>query len=72
MWVHIEMASLDPDPYYWECEFRSKYTTAKITSQKETNLRFQVEKNIDHFDEGLMALTWAWKSIIKVYRAIYL
>jgi len=38
--------------------------------QKGTNLRFQVKKSIDHFAEGLMVLTWAWKSPINVFKAI--
>jgi len=54
MWIRIEMASLDLDPYW---EYRSVSRTVKMVSKKGKKLSFQVKKSIDHFAEGLMVLT---------------
>ena len=64
--VRIELASLDPEPY-WEYGFRIQIRTVlgiRIPDpdldpnshnyvQKGKNLRFQVEKRITRFAEGL-------------------
>jgi len=54
MWIRIEMATLDPDPF-WQSGSRSR--TVKMVSKKEKNLRFQVKKSFDHFAEGLTGFT---------------
>jgi len=51
MWIRIEMAPLDPDPYW---EYGSGSKTVKIVSKKEINLSFQVKTSIDHLAEGQM------------------
>ena len=59
MWILIEMAPLDPnlDPY-WEYGSGSGYmTTVKMTLIKEKNPKFQNEKRINHFAEGLIVFT---------------
>jgi len=56
MWIRIEMASLDPDPY-WEYRSGSGSRTVTMVSKKEKNLIFQVKKSIDYYAEGLMVLT---------------
>jgi len=43
----------------------------KMTSKKEKNQRFQIEKRTNHFAEGLMVSTYAWKSFIEVFIAIF-
>jgi len=55
MWIRIEMASLDPDPY-WEYGYGSGSRTAKMASKEEKKHLFQVEKSIDYFPEDLMVL----------------
>jgi len=56
MWIHIEMASLDPDPYF-EYRYRIRIQDSQNEVQKGKNMRFHVKKSIDHFAKGLMALT---------------
>jgi len=54
MWIRIEMASLDLDPYW---QYGSRSRTVKMVSKKEKILRYQVKKSIDHFAEGLTVFT---------------
>jgi len=54
MWIRIEMAPLDPDPYW---EYGSGSRAVKMTSKKGKNVRFQDKKSMDHFAEDLMIFT---------------
>jgi len=67
MWIRIEMAPLDRDPYW---QYGSGSRTVKIVYKKEKKLRFQVKKSNDHLAEGLIVFTGAWDSSINVFTAI--
>jgi len=56
-WIRIRIGNTDPD-----------LGQSKWCPKREKNLWFQVKKNINHFAEGLMVSTWAWKSSINVLK----
>jgi len=68
MWIHIEMAPLDPDPDpYLEYGYGSRSRTVKIVSKNQKKSEISSLKSIHYFAEGLMVFTGAHESSISVF-----